>query len=408
MTVLQFPTGKNIIPPCPKTQAALDECRKILSDLIDQNSSGTIFLDKNLAVTQWNPAAERIFEYTKETAVTLALADHLFAPVCREIFMNQVEALEKGRHTVDFSCDCITGSGREIVCRWYGYAMTDTKGNMAGFAFLVKDITEGEKIRKLLIQSEKMMCVGGLAGGIAHDIQSALSGLLQAAQLMDMKLNPENPCNSTTAQKYGTVLEAPGDHAKNRDIQKLLDIIYTSGRHINDVICNIMDFSREDERKSQPIDMKAVVESTINLVDYIDCLKGNPLKNLKILREYDSDLPEITGTPSLIRQVLFNLLKNGMDALNARQFCNDTPQLAIRLKTSEKSLCMAVEDNADGMGPDTLARIFTPFYSTKGNAGSGLGLSISLFIITRSFGGQIEAVSQPGKGSCFTVILPTA
>nr|WP_319396507.1 ATP-binding protein [uncultured Desulfobacter sp.] len=407
MTILQFPTGQHP-PPCPKRQGAPGECCKILSDLIDQNSSGTIFLDKNLAVTQWNPEAERIFEYTKQTAVTLAPADHLFAPECRNIFMGQVEALEKGRRTVDFSCDCITGSGRAIVCSWHGYAMTDTKGNMEGFAFLVKDITEGEKIRTLMIQSKKMMCVGGLAGGIAHDIQNALSGLLQAAQLMDMKLNPENPCNSITAKKYGAVLEAPGSHAGNRDVQKYLDIIFTSGRHINDVICNIMDFSREGERKSQPIDMKAVVESTINLVDYIDYLKENPLKNLKILREYDSDLPEITGTPSLIRQVLFNLLKNGVDALNARQFCNDAPRLTVRLKALEKHLCMEVEDNADGMDPDTLARIFTPFYSTKGYAGSGLGLSISLFIITRRFGGQIEAVSQPGKGSCFAVILPTA
>ncbi len=404
MTILQFPTGQHL-PSWPETQKALDECRKVLSDLIDQNSSGIIFLDKNLAVIQWNPAAERIFEYTKETAVTLAPADHLFAPECRSIFMDQVEALEKGRHTVDFSCDCITGSGREIVCRWHGYAMADTKGNMEGVAFLVKDITEGEKIRKLLIQSKKMMCVGGLAGGIAHDIQNALSGLLQAAQLMDMKLNPENPCNSITAKKNGAVLEAPGHHAGNQDVQKYLDVIFTSGRHINDVICNIMDFSREGERKSQPIDMKAVVESTINLVNYIDGLKENPLK---ILREYDSDLPEITGTPSLIRQVLFNLLKNGVDALNARQLCNDAPRLTVRLKASEKHLCMEVEDNADGMDTDTLARIFTPFYSTKGNAGSGLGLSISLSIITRSFGGQIEAVSQPGKGSCFTVILPTA
>jgi len=58
--------------------------------------------------------------------------------------MGQVETLEKGRHSVDFSCDCITGSGREIVCRWHGYAMTDTKGNMEGFAFLAKDITEGD------------------------------------------------------------------------------------------------------------------------------------------------------------------------------------------------------------------------------------------------------------------------
>jgi PAS domain S-box-containing protein len=407
MTILQFPTERALIS-CRKTQDALDEYRKVLFDLIDQNTSGTIFLNENLSVTHWNPAAERIFEYTRAQAVARPLADLVFPSFCRQMLMDQVETLIQGKNVIDFSCEGITRTGRTIVCRWHGYSMEDTGGSRKGVVLLVKDITEGEKIRNQLILSEKMMCVGGLAGGIAHEIHGALSGLMMATQLLEFKLNQDAPGNLNAARDCGIAMDALSEYAKKREIPKLLDRIYTAGQHISDVIDNIMDFSKDGSQgEHKPIEIAAVVENTMKLVNY-DCSlkKKYNLKKLSIKQEYDQNLPTVTGVPSLIQQVLFNLLKNAFEAMHAKNFCNEIPVLTIRLKNKEAFIGIEVEDNANGMDDATLAQIFNPFFSTKGCNGSGIGLSISRFIVTENFGGQISAVSRLGRGSCFVITLP--
>jgi signal transduction histidine kinase len=255
-----------------------------------------------------------------------------------------------------------------------------------------------------------MMSVGGLAAGMAHEINNPLAGVLQNANVLANRLGRENlPANLKAAQLAGTSMDAISQFMENRGIFKMLDAISKSGVRIASMVENMLSFARKSESSFSDHDPVILVDSVLDLAatDY-DLKNHYDFKSILIQKEYESDLPMISCESSKIQQVLLNILNNGAYAM-FKQPALVPPQFIIRLayESDLNMLRVEIQDNGPGMDKTTAARIFDPFFTTKPvGVGTGLGLSVSYFIITENHQGTMNVVSSPNKGANFIIGLP--
>lgn len=274
---------------------------------------------------------------------------------------------------------------------------------------VLTDISRRKKMEAILIQSEKMRSVGGLAAGMAHEINNPLAGMLQTAQVMAQRLTADLdiPAARTAAEQADTSIESIDRFMKARGIPRMIHTILSSGQRVSDIINNILSFSRKDETTLAHHFLNNILDKTIALAatDY-DLKKSYDFKQIKITRAYTDDLPAVPCQAGNIQQVVLNILTNGAQAMQAA----GTPEPEFILRTYGDPLrdmtCMEIEDNGPGMDEKTRKHIFDPFFTTKPvGVGTGLGLSVSYFIITENHQGEMTVESSPGAGAKFIIRL---
>lgn len=268
------------------------------------------------------------------------------------------------------------------------------------------DVTERVHMEEILIQSEKMLSVGGLAAGMAHEINNPLAGMIQNAQVLRDCLSPGLERNVRVAVECGTTIEAINQYAEKREIPSMLNSIIGAGRRAAEIVENMLTFSRKSESKFAPHSLAELCDKTIQLAesDY-DLKKKYDFRQIAIMREYQPDVPDILCEGTKIQQVLLNLLKNSAQAMAGMK--DRAPQITLRIWKEMEMACVEIEDNGPGMDETMRKRVFEPFFTTKEvGEGTGLGLSISYFIITENHGGTIGVQSTPGHGVKFTIRLP--
>lgn len=229
-----------------------------------------------------------------------------------------------------------------------------------------------KKAQHALVQSEKMAAVGTLSAGLAHEVKNPLSAVLGYAQLSKRKLGQP---------------EALKQH---------LDTIENETRRCNEIIGNLMQFSRQEKGEHSAISVNEVVEKAIAIVDHQLSLKG-----IRIETALGRDLPPISGNANQMQQVLMNLM------INAQQAMGDGGG-AVDLATfvEGESVLITVSDTGPGVEEDLAAKIFEPFYTTKpAGQGTGLGLSVSYGII-QDHGGEISVKRADNGGAKFVIKLP--
>jgi PAS domain S-box-containing protein len=391
-----------------KTEKELLESKHQLSVHLKNTPVGAISWDTEFRVRDWNPSAETIFGYSKEEAMGKHVTDLILPEDVREQVNLVFQNLLAGRGGERNMNENITKNGKRILCDWYNTVLKTIDGKITGVASLVNDITERKKNQEMMIQSEKMMSVGGLAAGMAHEINNPLAGIMQNAQVIHNRLTRDIPANRSTAEELGTSMGVIKSFVEKRGVLKQLENIHQAGQRVSNIIENMLSFSKKSDLKRKELDLKDLIDTTLDLVkNDADFKKNEFFQPIEIIREYQSDLPGIFCEKTEIQQVLFNLFKNASQSMNSKTYDNETPKLTIRLKKGPTKVHIEVEDNGTGMDPDTCKRVFEPFFTTKGpEKGTGLGLSISYFIIADHHGGQMEVDSTPGKGTLFTVKLP--
>ena len=391
-----------------KAEKELLESKHLLSVHLKNTPVGAISWDTEFRVREWNPSAETIFGYSREEAMGKHAADLILPEGVREqvslVFQNLL-ADRGGERSMN---ENLTKNGKRILCDWYNTRLKTLDGKITGVASLVNDITERKKTQEMMIQSEKMMSVGGLAAGMAHEINNPLAGIMQNAQVIHNRLTRDIPANQSTAEELGTSMGVIKSFMEKRGVLKQLENIHQAGQRVSKIIENMLSFSKKSDLKRKELDLKDLIDTTLDLVkNDADFKKNEFFQPIEIIREYQSDLPGIFCKKTEIQQVLFNLFKNASQSMNSKTYDNETPKLTIRLKKGLTKIHIEVEDNGTGMDPETCKRVFEPFFTTKGpDKGTGLGLSISYFIISDHHGGQMEVDSTPGKGTLFTVKLP--
>ena len=181
---------------------------------------------------------------------------------------------------------------------------------------------------------------------------------------------------------------------KSRDLIKMLDSTSEASRRAAKIVDNMLSFSRKEESHFEPNDLAELIDRSIELAsnDY-NLKKRFDFRHIDLVRDYD-ELEAIPCESSQIQQVVLNLLSNSAQAMTDRPADAPKPRITVRLKREHKMALLEIEDNGPGMDAETRKRAFEPFFTTKEvGHGTGLGLSVSYFIITENHGGTMTLSS---------------
>jgi signal transduction histidine kinase len=193
-----------------------------------------------------------------------------------------------------------------------------------------------------------------------------------------------------------------------RQITQFLNSIREAGDRASHIVSNMLNFSRGKVTHHVPTNLNELLDNTIELVghDY-DLKRHYDFSRIKLAREYGDNLPLVPCSPVEIQQVMINLLKNATQALLDHTPPISTPMITIRTQFRDDMVLVEIEDNGPGMDEATRKRVFEPFFTTKEvGRGTGLGLSVSYFIVTTHHSGLMNVVSHRGEGCCFSIGLP--
>jgi two-component system NtrC family sensor kinase len=240
------------------------------------------------------------------------------------------------------------------------------------YADLHSRMNEIAAAQQQLVQSAKLAAIGELAASVAHEINNPLGVILGHGDLLAMQFPPDT--------KTGKQVAA----------------IQSQARRAAKIMRDLLDFARRREPKREPVALNLVILRTIDLL-------GPKLKKSRVHVETDFDdaAPPVPADADQITQVLLNLMGNACDAMPGGG------RLTVRTRFLEDAQGVSIEvaDGGVGMTPEQISQIFEPFYTTKGEQGTGLGLSVSLGIV-RNHGGSLEVDSRPGEGTTMIVRLP--
>jgi PAS domain S-box-containing protein len=359
-------------------------------------------MDRNEIVTQWNRESEEISGIPATEAVGRPITELLpdFSPWI-EAMRSEIE--QQRPTTMEKLLIEKEGERRFYDLMLYPIIANGTEGAV----IRIEDATERARIQELMIQTEKMMSVGGLAAGMAHEINNPLGIITQAAQNIERRVSPELPANRKAAEELGVSLEGINAYFEKRQIPEFIGSIRTAGLRAAKIVANMLQFSRCAGTTMQSVSPDGIIEQALELAasDY-DLKKKFDFRSIEIIRDYAPDIPEVPMVVVEMEQVMLNLLKNAAQAITLNQ-PGRGPRITLRLRREERYALIEVEDNGPGMKEEVRKRAFEPFFTTKEpGMGTGLGLSVSYMIVTQNHKGLMEVVSEPGKGACFRVRLP--
>jgi signal transduction histidine kinase len=205
----------------------------------------------------------------------------------------------------------------------------------------------------------------------------------------------------------GVDLQLVYRYLEERGITEFIESIRQAASRASRIVADMLTFSRSSSSEFQPAHIHEILDAVVRLAasDY-DLKKKYDFKQVEIVRDFDPALDLVVCDHTEIEQVFLNLVKNAAQAMG---HSNSPPPHRITLRTREENeyACIEVEDNGPGMDEQTQRRVFEPFFTTKAvGEGTGLGLSVSYFMITEQHKGTIDVASTPGEGTCFTVRLP--
>ncbi|HJW90008.1 MAG TPA: ATP-binding protein [Anaerolineales bacterium] len=240
---------------------------------------------------------------------------------------------------------------------------------------LQENVNAQQLAESRLIRSARLAAVGEMAAGVAHELNNPLTTVTGFVELVLEELPPDSPQRAD------------------------LELVLRESRRARSVVHQLLDFSRPQEDVRQHADLNLLVQETLSLLKH--WTRTRAVQVSVILAE---DLPAIYLDANQIKQVLVNLVHNGLQSMpHGGELTIQTGQEAL---DGRAGLMLKVRDNGEGISPEILERLFEPFFTTRPpGSGTGLGLSVSYGIVS-NHGGVIEVESQVGVGSLFTVWLP--
>ncbi|MGI0117399.1 ATP-binding protein [Zooshikella sp. RANM57] len=390
----------------------LTDLRKYLSDIIDSMPSALIAIEQSQHIQQWNKQACLLFgisandAYGKSVYQVITFLEKYQDTINKALAVNQTQTIEKV---------AITQPSQEI--HYFDivvYPLTSSPeinaSSKKGAVIRLDDITQRLFIEEAIVQNEKMISVGGLAAGMAHEINNPLGGIVHSAQNIQRRLSPNLIKNQALAEKLHIDIQSLNQYLEERGISRFLSNIQDAGQRASKIVNNMLQFSRRSNRELQPTQLHALITRTLEIAHSDLAIKQSiELNTIKIRTYFDPQLDKIPCISNEIEQVLLNLIKNAAYAIHQRSHPLTDGLINIKTERKDQQALIIVEDNGVGMTADVRTRIFEPFFTTKEvGSGTGLGLSVSYFIITNNHKGKMQVRSTPTEGTRFTISLPLA
>ncbi len=396
--------NRNKFPKINTSDPVIKNLVKVFSDVINERdkaadsnieSQQRLFLHRQLSpigIIEWktdftfvdfNPAAEKIFGFTKNEVLGHHITDNILPESAREHVDKVWQALianTGGSHSIN---ENKTKNGEIITCEWYNTPLVNDEGEVVGVASFVEDITEKKHQEELIRRTQKMDALGKLTGGVSHDFNNMLGVILGYAELLKMRLEKED------------------------DLRGYVDEIMHAGERGTNLTKKLLSFSKQKATEAMSVDLNQVLK------DNQDLLEKTLTARIKLIYDLDVAAWPIYVDSNDLEDMLLNLSINAMHAME------EGGQLSLQTRNEYLSyhdayllgihdgeyVVFSITDTGCGMDDETLSHIFEPFYSTKGQKGTGLGLSQVYGFIQRS-GGAIKAYSEVDHGSQFVVYFP--
>ncbi len=393
-----------------RTETSLRESEQRFRTVVNASQDAMIVFDPAGTITLFNSSAEKTFNSLQIEVIGQPF-DHLIPEKYRKVVHQHIQLLVAPNGPRDVIEKTIELYALRRNNQSFPVELSLSVGQLEGDPFVlavIRDITERRRIQEMMIQSEKMLSVGGLAAGMAHEINNPLAAIMQSAQVVIQRTSKNLPANLVAARECGVDMAVIEKYMDIREIFKLLSSINDSGVRAAQIVENMLSFSRKSSYSFEQHSLSHILDDTVKLAssDY-DLKKKHDFRQIKIVREYDTELPTVSCEKTKIQQVILNLLKNAAEAMSEQNETGDDSQIVLRLFREENMARIEVEDNGPGINKETRKRIFEPFFTTKRvGEGTGLGLSVSYFIIRENHGGNIAVESVPQKGTRFIIDLP--
>lgn len=344
----------------------LERLKDYSENIIESLTVGVAVLDQKGKIIGWNRVLEETFENRKEEVMDKNLIEILGRKNFKAIFPS--DSAQGFRLLSEISLDM--PSSRKKIFDIAKTPLLDNKMNPYGTVIAFEDITEKISLQQQLLTSEKLASIGLLSAGVAHEINTPLTGISSYVQILQRKLS-----NSKHTQ--------------------ILDKIEAQTDRVSRIIKNLLNFARNPSETSfYNVDIKESLQEIIALIDY-------KLKTLNIKLELNlTHIESIWAQGERLQQVFINIILNAIDAMPKGG------TLRIELAHQNNKAVIKIEDTGTGIREQHLPHIFDPFFTTKGlGKGTGLGLSISYAII-KEHEGHLAVESMRGKGSLFTIYIP--
>ncbi|MDB5310155.1 MAG: Blue-light-activated protein [Gemmataceae bacterium] len=343
-----------------------------------------VLFDAGFRVTDWNPAAERVFGYPKAEALGKGPGD-LIAPSFRngaDAILARIRAGDMAAHSVN---ENLTKDGRVVTCEWFNTPLVADDGKFVGLLCLAQDVTQRRVLEEQFRQAQKMEAVGQLAGGVAHDFNNLLTIINGYSDLLLGSLPPGDPS------------------------RELLAEIHKAGERSAGLTRQLLAFSRKQVLATWILDLNAVVADTTSL------LRRVIGEDVRLSTAPGRGLWPVRADAGQVEQVLLNLAVNARDAMpRGGKLTIETANVELDEGYASSHsdarpgshVLLAVADTGHGMTPEVRAKIFEPFFTTKEvGKGTGLGLA-TVYGIVKQSGGHIGVNSEVGVGTTFKVYLP--
>lgn len=351
-----------------RERLSLEMQRLLNRSIMTSLTTGFAILDLKGHITFLNVSAERLLDVEFNRARNQNLGE--FWPELGEFVIRELSGAMPERHGE------LKLTRPDLGTRYISVAASDLLGpdNMRmGTILILDDVTSRRQLEERALRSEKLAAVGELAAGIAHEIRNPLASISGAIQMLHRDLPPDE------------------------DSQKLMEISLREIERLNRLITDFLAYARPRPVNRVLINLREILE------DITALLVGAPENaSLRVRVEVAPDLPELFADAAMLRQLMWNVIKNATEAARVRQ--PGVVWIKVTKAREEGRILIEVRDNGVGMTPEVRARIFDPFFTTK-HGGTGLGMSIVHQAVT-SHGGLLEVETEQSVGTTLRILLP--
>lgn len=264
--------------------------------------------------------------------------------------------------------------------------LLDAQKKAFRFLVLMRDVTREKEYQSKYNYSKKMATVGALAAGVAHEINNPLTSISGFTKGLQRRLPILDK----------TLPDTEDNHALMADFTEYIDTILTECDRCRDIVQGLLTFSPRKKVDFTPLNLKRIVTGVLRLLHHR--FKENP--RVKITLKADKNIPHIMGNVAELKQVIINLICNGLDAVNGKGY------LQLSISQKEEEIIFAIKDDGYGIDPENMDQLFDPFFTTK-PIGQGIGIGLSTcYNIIHQHHGEILVKSKENEGTTFTVALP--
>jgi PAS domain S-box-containing protein len=350
----------------------LERMREFSENILESLNDGLAVVNHNDCIVRWNRKLEELYGLRHEDAVGRRLAE-VFNSGFFEVLRSARSESQEGGAFYRVPLTTRHESSRRLLVNVGTTPLRESDGTIAGTIIIIEDISSRVQLEEQLQISEKMASIGLLAAGVAHEVNTPLTGISSYTQMLLQGAQPEDP--------------------KTKVLEKIERQTFRAAKIVN----GLLNLARPTQTDAGPVEINAVINDVLSLLEH-QLRTGR----IQVRKELAPTGPIVQGIEYKLQQVFLNLFLNARDAMPRGGW------LTIATRIDTEAAIVEIGDTGSGIPADQMSRIYDPFFTTKDlGKGTGLGLSITYGIV-QEHGGTITCDSVVGQGTRFILTLPLA